>query len=64
MPKSMERLEDKYIRAISYVPKESEIEWQVKKAKAISDLKRELEKAQRMVAPDSTGLVYLLTVTK
>lgn len=60
----MERLEENYIRAISYIPKESEEEWQVKKAKAISDLKREIEKAQRMVAPDSTGLVYLLTVTK
>lgn len=60
----MERLEENYIRAISSVPKESESEWQAKKAKAISDLKREIEKAEELVSPDSTGLVYLLTVTK
>lgn len=60
----MERLEENYIRAISDVPKESESEWQAKKAKAIADLRREIEKAQKLTSPDPTGLVYLLTATK
>lgn len=64
MPKSIESLGVNYIRAKSCVPKESEEEWQIKKAKAIADLKIELEKAQKLIASDPTGLVYLLTATE
>lgn len=64
MPKRIESLDVNYTRATSQVPKESEDEWQIKKVKAIADLTREITKAQRLIAPDPTGLVYLLTVTK